>query len=181
MSYSFSDEIQALVDYDDNKLGSTMNRIDVSIAELKQVFAENFPYLELVTINGVVYIWTDSFIIKCTEAMSNGSLSAMNAQELVIWNSYVAYSDAKTTSADDTMCSGDAIGCTIPDIDGLSYAVCSDGTVTAELCLDGELVYPDEILLKSLDLVFMNILNCLPYNTDNTLVGDITDVSPCTI
>ena len=175
----FSDEIQALLDYDSNKLGETTNRVDVGLAELKQIYAENFPYLELNTINGVVYIWTDSFITKCTNAMSNGSLSDMNAQERVTWESYVAWSDARTTSADSTQCGGLAIGCTIPDINGDSFVVCSDGTITAELCHDGLLEYPNETVLKSLDNVFMNILNCLPYNVDDTLVGDITEVSTC--
>ena len=177
----FSDDIQALLDSDESKLGVTRNREDVALAELKQIYAENFPYLELYTINGVSYIWTDAFITKCTNAMSNGSISDMNAQERATWNSYVAWSDARTSSADDTMCEGLSIGCTIPDIDGNSYAVCSDGTISAELCNDGLSEYPNEMVLKSLDNVFMNILNCLPYNVDNTLEGIITEVSTCEI
>ena len=170
--YIFSEEIQALLDADSDKLGLTTNRVDVGLAELKQVYAENFPYLEQNTINGVVYIWTDSFIEKCLNGMSNGSLNGMNAQERVTWDAYVAWSDARTTSADSTQCGGLAIGCTIPDIDGNSYVVCSDGSVTEELCHDGLLEYANETVLKSL-------LNCLPYNVDNTLEGVITEVSTC--
>lgn len=172
-------EIQDLLDIDDNPTGTTANRLDVSTAELVQVFAENFPYFEKRTINGAVYIWNTAFIKKCTDAMSNGDLSDMNTQELAVWDDYVAWSDAMSTSATDAMCFGNAVGCTIIDEFGKSYAVCSDGTITTEECIDGDLSYNRETILKSLDSIFVNILNCLPYNVDDVLLGDITDVSTC--
>jgi len=180
MAYEFyPKEIQDLLEFDNNKYGKTTNRLDVSVAELEIVYAENFPYTEIRTTNGIKYIWTESFLNKCLIAFSTDSLAEMNAQELAIWYDYVAFSDEKSTSATTEMLNGDAIGCTNPDENGKSYAIYSDYSVSSVECIDAIDNYPRETIMKSLDTVFIDMLNCDPFNTDDTIVGELENVSPC--
>jgi len=181
MSTFYPAEIQDLLDSDDNQYGVIRNRLDVAVAELEVVFAENFPYTEIRTVDGINYIWTTSFLDKCMIAFSTGSLKDMNAQELAIWYDYVAYADEKSTSATDDMLGGTAIGCTVPDANGISYAINSDYVISSVECNDPIENYPREAIMKSLDQVFVDMTNCDPFNTDNTLEGELEDVSPCAV
>jgi len=181
MSTFYPTEIQALLDSDDNPYGQTRNRLDVAGAELEVVYAENFPYAEIRTVDGINYIWTESFLDKCMIAFSTGSLKDMNAQELSIWYDYVAFSDEKSHSATSDMLGGTAIGCTVPNEDGISYVVNDEYIISSVECNDPIEKYPRETVMKSLDQVFVDMTNCDPFNTDNTLDGELEDVSPCAV
>ena len=174
-------EIQELLNSDESPYGHTRNRLDVAVAELEIVYAENFPYSEIRTVDGIKYIWTDSFLEKCLIAFSTGSLADMNTQELAIWYDYVAFSDEKSTSATSDMLGGTAIGCTVPNEDGISFAVDVNYIISSVECNLPVENYPRETIMKSLDEVFVDMVNCDPFNTDDTIVGILEDVSPCAV
>jgi hypothetical protein len=91
-------------------------------------------------------------------------MTGMSAQEKALWRAFVAYEDTMSTSAEDTMCGGAAVGCTIEDENGNSYAVCADGSISNELCTEPPLHYPKEYLYASLDAHFMALVNCEPVD-----------------
>jgi len=134
--------------------------LDCSLTELSQIFQERLPYTIGETITGQCVNWSPTFIYLCRYAMSTDCMDAMSAQEKALWRAFVAYEDAMTTSADTDMCSGQAVGCTIPDENGNSYAVCSDGSISTEQCLPADNIYPKEYLYASLDAHFMALVNC---------------------
>ena len=188
----FPEQIQELLDSCVSPTGTIRNRLDVSLAEMNITFDENFPYVEVRTITGTLYLWDEDFIDKCLVAMSTDSLVPMNSIELDIWYSYVIFVDTKSTSALDVM--ENAIGCSIDDENGISWAMNDSGekiTVTETIegtevtsfiqCEDGLLYSPQEALMKSLDDVFVKMLNCESYSFDNPTISDLEDQSPCPI
>lgn len=164
---------------DYSRISQTANRLDISAAELQDTYGSQVPWKIYPNTKGDVYIWTDSFIEKCQIAMTTDGLGTMSKMELEIWYNFIAYQEAMSTSAITTACGGNAIGCTIPDINGDSFVVCADGTITTELCDQAAEWYEDQELYKSLDQVFINMLACLAYNTDETIEGDIYIINPC--
>jgi hypothetical protein len=106
----------------------------------------------------------------------------MSAQEKALWRAFVSYEDTMSTSADTSMCSGQAIGCTIDDVNGDSYAVCSDGSISSELCNEPPIQYPKEYLYASLDAHFMALVNCEEPNNcgcEEDIELDYNDCEMC--
>jgi len=114
--------------------------------------------------------------------MSTDCMTGMSSQEKAIWRAFVDYEDAMTTSPDTTMCMGLAVGCTVPDVNGDSFAVCADLTVSTEECLPADANYPKEYLYYSLDQHFMALVNCEVIDgceCSETIELDIGDCEQC--
>ena len=133
---------------------------DCSLQEMQNLYQERLPYVPQEKVGGLCLQWDAEFIALCRYAMSTDCMDGMSAQEKALWRNFVAYEDAMSTSADDTMCNGLAVGCTVADENGNSYAVCSDGSISSELCLDPATTFPKEYLYRSLDQHFMALVNC---------------------
>ncbi|NOQ31120.1 MAG: hypothetical protein GQ570_08370 [Helicobacteraceae bacterium] len=145
---------------------------------MKEIFQERLPYTTVLLLDGNCYVWGDAFISNIITAMSTDNLTGMTAEERRTWYTYVDWTNHDTHSA-DLLLEPDAVGCTVPDGSGNSYAVLQDGTITTTLCNDPLYDIPKADLYKSLDTVLMNILNCLPYNQCGADEGDLVDVSEC--
>jgi len=156
--------------------------IDCALAELSDVYQERLPYELGETITGQCVNWSDTFISLCRYAMSTDCMTGMSSQEKAIWRAFVDYEDAMTTSPDTTMCMGLAVGCTVPDVNGDSFAVCADLTVSTEECLPADANYPKEYLYYSLDQHFMALVNCEVIDgceCSETIELDIGDCEQC--
>jgi len=147
--------------------------------EMKDIFQERLPYYTILLLEGVCYVWNETFIENCVKAMSTDTLAELTAEEKAIWYAYVLWSDHNTHSV-DTIAEPNGVGCTIPDENGNSYVVLEDGTVTNSLCL----LPVDDIskpgLYKSLDNAFIAWLNCEPINKCVEGAGkDVEVVTTC--
>jgi len=165
----------------DDYLACKRESLDCSTQELQQIFQERFPYTVGETITGECLVWDDTFITLCRYAMSTDCIDEMSAQEKVIWRNFVSYEDAYSTSPTTDMCNGEAVGCTIPDENGKSYAVCADGSISTEECLpaepDGSL--PKDFVYYDLDQVFMALVNCEEFNDCGCTEPVPLDVGDC--
>ncbi len=137
-----------------------LSGVDCAIGEMSNIYQERLPYEMGETITGQCVNWNEAFIYLCRYAMSTDCMNGMSSQEKSIWRAFVAYEDAMTTSATTEMCTGAAVGCTVPDINGDSFAVCENGTVSTEECDPADTTFPKEYLYKSLDELFMALVNC---------------------
>ncbi len=136
-----------------------------AILEMKTIFQERVPYHIADTITGDCINWEDTFIALCRFAMSTDCLNDMSAQEKRLWYLFENYEDFMTTSPSKLMCDFQAIGCNlegnaIVEVDGMPVEC--DPPVA---CLPAHETFPRQSLYKSLDTVFMKLLNCEDYNT----------------
>ena len=149
--------------------------------EMKDIFQERLPYYTILLLEGVCYVWNETFIENCVKAMSTDTLAELTAEEKAIWYAYVAWSDHNTDSV-DTNAEPNGVGCTDRDENGVSYVVLEDGTVTDTPCLPpvDDISKPD--LYKSLDNAFIAWLNCEPINKCIEGAGeDVEIIAPCLI
>lgn len=157
---------------------AVVGSINESVIEMKDIYQERLPYTEAILLSGTCYVWGEAFIANCITAMSTDNLSGMTEEEQAVFFNYILWSNNHTHSADSEL-EATAVGCTIPDELNNSYIVLEDGTITAVLCEDPLNDVAKEDLYKSLDNVFINILNCLPYNTCASDEGDVVSVTEC--
>ena len=162
----------------ENMCKPNSDRLEMSVAEMKDIYAERMPYTTNILLDGVCYIWSEAFIVNCRISMSTDSLSNMTSDERKIWHGYVGWVDRQSTSANDTL-APDGIGCTVPDSNGESLIVDKGGSTLNIKCDAPIYDVPKEDLFKSLDNVFMNILACLPYNECGKGLGDVGLVDLC--
>ena len=170
--------------FETNTIACLRESVDCSSQELQQIFQERYPYVIGETITGECLVWDESFISLCRYAMSTDCIDGMSAEEKRIWKNFVSYEDLYSTSPDVEMCGGMAIGCTVPDENGKSYAVCSDGTISTEECLpampDGSI--PKDYVYHDLDQLFMKLVNCEEYNDcgcEGIVPLDVGDCEQC--
>ncbi len=159
-----------------------LSGIDCSTAEMSNIYQERLPYEIGETITGQCVNWNEAFISLCRYAMSTDCMNGMSSQEKAIWRAFVAYEDDMTTSPTTDMCSGNVVGCTVPDVNGDSFAVCADGTVSAEECLPADTDFPKEYLYKSLDELFVALVECEVIDDcecSETIELDIGDCEQC--
>jgi len=150
-----------------------------AVIEMQTEFQSVVPYTTVETLNGLFFVWDELFINKCLVALSTDSMEDMTETEREVFRAFIQFEDAMSHTADDEVVQ-DAIGCTIPDANGVSYIVTSTGT-TIELCSNPELTVAKENISKALDTVLMKIYNCEDYNDVGIIEGDVTDIVPCTI
>ena len=148
-----------------------------ALVEMKNIYQERLPYTTVLLLDGTCYVWGDAFISNCLTAMSTDNLTGMTAEERRTWYTYVEWTETATNTA-DALLETEAIGCTIP-VGGVSYIVLANGTITTTLCEDAVFTTPKPDLYKSLDNVFQNLVNCLPYNTCGRDEGDLYSVTEC--
>ena len=176
-----SDVLDILGLQDDDLCDLSKGSITEAGLEMKDIFQERLPYTVALMLDGACYVWGDAFITNCVNAMSTDNLVELTAEERTVWYSYVAWCDHHTDSA-DTDNEADAIGCTIPDANGISYIVLSDGTITTTLCDEPLYDISKADLYKSLDNVFMAMLNCEEVNQCVRGTGeDVESILPCSI
>ncbi len=172
-------EILGLGTYN-NCIPTITGKAETAITEMKTVYQERLPYTTVILLEGLCYLWSEIFIDNCIEAMSTDTLAGLTTAERKVWYAYVDWCNHNTHSADLDLYPT-AIGCTVPDINGDSFVVLEGDVVTVNLCNPPlwDILKPE--LYKSLDNVFMNKLNCLPYNTCGTQNVEVVSVSTCTI
>jgi len=160
------------------RLGLTS--VDSYVRELKVVFQERIPYIQIPKIDGPCYKWNDEFIDNIMLAMATDRLDQMSEDELIAWRYFVNFQNYHTHSALDTDANGTSIGCTIPDSQNRSFVVAFDGTITTTRCQNPGYEIEGETIWKSLDKALMSTYNCEQIDScidDNQLI----DVAPCSI
>ncbi len=110
--------------------------------------------------------------------MSTDSLQNFSYLEKEIWDDFVLYQDAMSSSALTT--DVDAIGCSVEDELGNSYVVTEDG-ITTVLCQSPALTITNILRSESLDRYFMALYNCEEPEDCERIYIELTDVSPCLI
>lgn len=156
-----------------------LNSIDLATLELTAIYKEKDPYYTDRLITGIEYIFNDNFIEKARFAMSTDSLGDMNNIELQLWNFFVQYSDEFSTAADTTV-NPLAIGCTVIDDNGDSFVVTEDG-ITTDLCTVPVSELEAFAIASALDLVFTKIATCEEWVAVDVELGDLENVSNCTL
>jgi hypothetical protein len=160
---------------------SVDGKTETAVNEMKSVYQERLPYTTVVLLDGLCYLWSETFIDKAIIALSTDVLSDLTTAERKVLYAYIDWSNHNTHSADLNLYPT-AIGCTVPDeVTGISYVVLEGDIVTTDLCDEPlwDILKPE--LYKSLDTVFMNKIACLPYNTCGLTSADAYEVSTCSI
>ncbi len=138
---------------------------EFAILEMKSIYQERVPYHTADTITGDCINWEESFITLCRFAMSTDCLVDMSSQEKRLWHFFVGYEDNMSTSITKDMCNKLAIGCNmqgnaVTEVNGIAVE-CNPPVA----CLPALEKYPQDDLYKSLDTVFMKLVDCEEYNT----------------
>ena len=165
--------------YGDGRMdtNSLRSSTDLAIIELQDVYKERFPYTETKTIVGDRFIWDENFINKILYAMSTDDLSDFSQTELEVWYGLVSFENYHSNLANDLV-DDKAIGCTIPNEDGISYIVTNDG-ITDKLCANPIYGVPQAVIYASLDKALVSIYNCIDYNDTDIKEGELIDIQPC--
>ena len=161
----------------DNK---TLSKIDVALYEMQDVYQEVQPYAVAKTLTGDRYIWNVSFIERLQYALSTDDLTDFGEAEYQLVIGFINYQDIQSTNPSDIQISDGATGCTIKDINGISYVVYND-VISTDICLEPTIVVPRESVYVSLDKVLMDILNCIDWQNETIITGELESVAPCTI
>lgn len=161
----------------DNK---TLAKLDISAYEMQETYKEREPFSVAKTLIGDRYIWTESFINKVLYSLSTDDLSDMNPSEFKIMMGFITFQDRHSTINTQAQISNKAIGCTVKNGDGISYAVYESG-ISTERCMEPYFDIPRDSIYKSLDRVLLYILDCEDWRTKDVISGTLVDVSPCEI
>lgn len=161
----------------DNK---TLSKIDVALYEMQDVYQEVQPYATARTLTGDRYIWNLSFIERLQYALSTDDLTNFGESEYQIVVGFINFQDIQSTNPTNEQIANGATGCTIKDINGISYVVYDD-IVSNDICLEPTVVVARESIYASLDKVLMDILNCIDWQNETIITGELESVAPCTI
>lgn len=157
----------------------TQSGIDLATSEMIEIYKEREPYSTNRLITGIEYVFSETFILKVRYAMATDYIGDMNNAELLVWNYFVQYSDEFSTTANTTV-NPDAIGCTVPDINGNSYIVTEAG-ITTDLCSYQVSELEAIELASALDIVLTKIANCEEWVAQTITTSDLENVSVCTL
>lgn len=157
---------------------SVNGSVETAVEEMMNVFQERLPYTTVLLLDGICFVWGEAFLQNVLTSMATDNLISLTAEERRTWYAYVDWCNHHSNQADSSLAET-AIGCTIPDINGLSYIVLADGTITSTLCNTPLYDVPKPELYKSLDNVLMSMLACEPYNLCGANQGDLYSVTTC--
>ena len=180
MSGKILNELSSLLDYNITVDSREMSEVFASTYEMQETYQEKEPYTTAKTLVGDRYIWTESFINKVLYSLSTDDLSNMNTSEYQVMIGFIEFENRHSTTYTTAQETAGAIGCTVYDEDGKSYAVYESG-ISANLCSAPLYDVPRDSVYKSLDNVLVYILNCKDWQTQDVLSGTLLDVSPCSI
>ena len=180
MSDTMLNELSSLLGYDVTVDSKEMSEIFASTYEMQKTYQEEQPYTTARTLVGDRYIWTESFINKVLYSLSTDDLSDMNTSEYQVMIGFIEFENRHSTSYTRAQETAGAIGCTVYDMNGKSYAVYESG-ISTNLCSAPLYDVPRDSVYKSLDNVLVYILNCEDWRTQDVLSGTLLDVSPCSI
>ena len=180
MSDTMLSELSSLLGYDVTVDSKEMSEVFASTYEMQETYQEKEPYTTAKTLVGDRYIWTESFINKVLYSLSTDDLSNMNTSEYQVMIGFIEFENRHSASYTRAQETAGAIGCTVYDEDGKSYAVYESG-VSTNLCSAPLYDVPRDSVYKSLDNVLVYILNCEDWQTQDVLSGTLLDVSPCSI
>lgn len=161
----------------DNK---TLSKIDIALYEMQDVYQEVQPYATARTLTGDRYIWSLSFIERLQYALSTDDLTDFGELEYQLIMGFFNFQDIQSTNPSNIQIENGATGCTIKDINGISYVVYDD-VISTDICLEPTVVVPRESIYVSLDKVLMDILNCIDWRNETIITGELESVAPCTI
>lgn len=157
-----------------------LSKIDVALYEMQEIYQEVQPYAIARTLTGDRYIWNLSFIERLQHALSTDDLTIFGESEYQIVIGFINYQDEQSTKPSTTQVANGATGCTIKDINGISYVVYND-IISTDICLEQTIIVPRESIYSSLDGVLMDILNCIDWQNETIITGELKSVAPCTI
>lgn len=174
------DELNALygrdISFDREKISSVTS----TTQELQATFEEKFPYSVKRLITGDEYIFNILFVDKIRYAMSTDYLGFLDTMELDLWEAFVQFEDEFSHTADKVLYPN-AIGCTVPNNEGVSFVVTNEGTTNGTCSIiASDLAQVD--LARSLDTTLMKIINCQDYIPVVISEEELVNVSPtCSI
>ena len=191
----FEDEIKEKMDNLESMGKVLPSDVDATLSDIEEIFKSNFPYQELPSMQGEQYLWTRSFIYKCLWAFSTDSLQDMGEQELKTFVEFVNYEEAFSFSMGNSTHKNSqivnlgkqvvnngvpigiaVIGCTLQDKHGKSYEIYKNGNLGDECVrLGGNLRNLEA--MKSLDRLFVDMLNDVPNNRDKLPTGELIDMT----
>lgn len=174
------DGLSDLLDEEISRDNKTLSKIDVALYEMQDVYQEVQPYAVAKTLTGDRYIWNVSFIERLQYAFSTDDLTDFGESEYQLVIGFINYQDTQSTNPSDIQIENGATGCTIKDINGISYVVYND-IVSIDICLEPTIVVPRESVYASLDKVLMDIINCIDWQNETIITGELESVAPCTI
>ena len=174
------DELSILMGEELNTDNKTLSKIDVAVYEMQDVYQEVQPYAVARTLTGDRYLWNISFIERLQYALSTDDLTVFGESEYQIVMGFINYQDVQSTNPSDLQITNGATGCTIKDINGVSYVVYDD-IVSTDICIEPTIIVPRESVYASLDKVLMDILNCIDWQNETIITGELESVAPCII
>ena len=174
------DELSELLGEEIGRDNKSLSKINVSLYEMQDVYQEVQPYATARTLTGDRYIWNTSFIERLQYALSTDDLTVFGESEYQIVIGFISFQDEQSSSPTQTQVNNGATGCTIQDINGISYVVYGDA-ISSDVCIEPTVDLPRVSVYESLDNVLMSILNCIDWQNETIIGGDLESVSPCTI
>lgn len=169
-----------LMDEEISRDNKTLSKIDVALYEMQDVYQEVQPYATARTLTGDRYIWNLYFIERLQYALSTDDLTHFGEPEYQLIMGFINFQDTQSTNPSNIQVENGATGCTIKDINGISYVVYDD-VVSTDICLEPTVIVPRESVYASLDKVLMDILNCIDWQNETIITGELESVAPCTI
>ena len=79
--------------------------MNAAVADAKEIFGENLPYITEYRMDGKVYIFNDHFIRVSREAMTNDCMAKMNEAETELFLAFIDYQNGlgyRDITSDDT-------------------------------------------------------------------------------
>lgn len=173
-------ELSVLYGEEISRDNATLAKIDVSTYEMQDVYQEVQPYAVARTLTGDRYLWNLSFIKRLQYALSTDDLTVFGESEYQIVMGFIAFQDEQSSSPSQVQANNGATGCTINNINGISYVVYED-VVSTDICIQPTVDIPRASIYASLDNVLMSILNCIDWQNETIITGELESVAPCTI
>lgn len=180
MSDTMLNDLSSLLGYNVKEDSRELSEVFASTYEMQNTYQEKEPYATAKTLVGDRYVWTESFINKVLYSLSTDDLSNMNTSEYQVMIGFIEFENRHSTTYTKAQETAGAIGCTVYNTDGKSYAVYESG-ISTNLCSTPLYDVPRDSVYKSLDNVLVYILNCKDWQTQDVLSGTLLDVSPCSI
>jgi hypothetical protein len=174
------DGLSALYGEEISRDSKTLSKIDVALYEMQDVYQEVQPYSVARTLTGDRYLWNEGFIDRLLYALSTDDLTDFGESEYQIVMGFINFQDSNSTSPTQAQANDGATGCTLQNIDGISYVIYGE-EISTDICLDASVDVPRATIYASLDNVLMSILNCIDWQNQEIITGELESVSPCTI
>ena len=173
-------ELSVLLGEEISRDNKTLSKIDVSLYEMQDVYQEVQPYAVARTLTGDRYIWNLSFINKVQYALSTDDLTDFGESEYQIMIGFIKFQDEQSSKPTQLQVNNGATGCTIQDINGISYVVYGE-TISTDICIEPTTDLPRVSVYASLDNVLMSILNCIDWQNEVIITGELESVALCII